>query len=108
MLTLLQQYPSYGAGQGFAPLAITEYITLSCLVLSFMLFLILAIRFRHSEGGILHSFKLQLSVAILLWIVGEILGFSSSMMYWKMSVHTTSMALFAFVLLYRVRALAAR
>lgn len=108
MLNLFQDYPSYGAGQGFSPLAITEYVTLSCLVASFILFLILAIRFRHSEGGILHSFKLQLSIAILLWIIGEILGFSGSMMYWKMYVHTTSMALFAFVLLYRVRALAGR
>jgi len=108
MLSILQEYPSYGAGPAFSPLAIAEYITLSCLVLSFILFIILAFRVRHSEGGILHSFKLQLSVAILLWIVGEIVGFVGPMMYWKMYIHTTSMALFAFVLLYRIRALAGR
>ena len=109
MFSPLQNYPpSYGAGEWFSPLAITEYVTLFCLIASFLLFLSLAIRFRHSEGGILHSFKLQLSIAILLWILGELLGFSSSMGYWKMYVHTTSMSLFALVLLYRIRALAGR
>jgi len=108
MLSPLQEYPSYGAGQPFSPLSIAEYITISCLVISFILFLILAIRFRHSEGGILHSFKLQLSIAILLWIVGEIVGFLGPMIYWKMYIHTASMSLFALVLLYRVRALTGR
>ena len=108
VLTPLQEYPSYGAGHAFSVLAIAEYITLACLVISFILFLILAIRFRHSEGGILHSFKLQLSVAILLWIVGEIVGFAGPMLFWKMCIHTTSMSLFAIVLLYRIRGLAGR
>jgi len=108
MLSSLQEYPSYGAGPAFSPLTVAEWITLSCLAMSFILFFILAIRFRHSEGGILHSFKLQLSIAILLWIVGEIVGFSVPMLYWKMYIHTASMLLFAFVLLYRVRTLARR
>jgi len=108
LLHPFEAYPSYGAGQPLSPLALSEYITLSCLVVSFILFIVLAIRFRHSEGGILHSFKLQLSIAILLWIVGEIVGFLGPMGYWKMYVHTASMSLFAFVLLYRVRALTGR
>jgi len=108
MLSPLQNYPSYGAAQPFSPLAIAECVTLFCLVISFILFVILAIKFRHSEGGILHSFKLQLSIAILLWIVGEVVGFLGPMIYWKMYIHTASMSLFAIVLLYRVRALAGR
>ena len=108
VLSPLQEYPSYGAGQAFSLLTIAECITLSCLVFSFILFLILAIRSRHSEGGILHSFKLQLSIAILLWILGEIVGFLGPMLYWKMYIHTASMSLFALVLLYRIRGLAGR
>jgi hypothetical protein len=108
MIPPLQNYPGYGGGQGFSSIAIAEFVTLVSLAICFFLFLSLAIRFRHAEGGILHSFKLQLSIAILLWILGELLSVFASMSYWRMYFHTTSMALFAFFLLYRVRALAGR
>jgi hypothetical protein len=87
---------------------IAELITVVCLLASFLLFLSLAMRFRHSEGGILHSFKLQLSIAILFWIISEILALSNYLADWSMYVHTISMALFAFFLVYRVRALLGR
>ncbi len=103
-----QTYPGYGAGQGMSTVAIAEYVTLVSLAICFILFLSLAIRFRHAEGGVLHSFKLQLSIAILLWILGEVLSMTGSMSYWRMYAHTASMMLFAFFLLYRVRLLAGR
>jgi hypothetical protein len=94
---------AYGAGLGFTALSIAEIITIVDLVAAFVLFLSLAIKYRHSEGGILRSFKLQLSIAILVWIVGEAFANTSYLADWSMYVHTCSMALFALFLVYRVR-----
>lgn len=104
MIGLFQNYSAYG-GVGFSAESIAELITLLTLILSFGLFLFLAVRFRHSEGGILGSFKLQLSIAILVWIVGEVFAYTNYLADWSMFVHTCSMALFALFLVYRVRAL---
>jgi hypothetical protein len=104
---LLQNYLAYG-GVGFSAEAIAELITVVTLIVSFVLFLFLAVRFRHSESGILGSFKLQLSIAILVWIVGEVFAYTNYMADWSMYVHTCSMALFALFLVYRVRALAGK
>ncbi len=105
MLGLLENYLAYGTGAGLSAEAIAEFITVVSLLASFLLFTFLAIRSRHSEGGILHSFKLQLSIAILFWIIGEVFAISDFLADWSMYVHTVSMALFAFFLVYRVRAL---
>ncbi len=104
MIGLFQNYLAYG-GVGFSAEAIAELITLVALIVSFVLFLFLAVKFRHSEGGILGSFKLQLSIAILVWIVGEVFAYTNYLADWSMYVHTCSMALFALFLVYRVRAL---
>jgi hypothetical protein len=96
---------AYGTGFGFTPLSIAELITLASLVAAFALFLSLAIRYRHSEGGIVRSFKLQLSMAILIWIVGEVFAYTGYLAGWSMYVHTFSMALFAVFLASKVRAL---
>jgi len=98
-------YGAYGAGTALTALAIAEIITVVCLVVAFVLFLFLAIRYRHSEGGILRSFKLQLSIAILVWIIGEVFAYTNYLAEWSMYVHTCSMALFALFLVYRVRAI---
>lgn len=107
MLAFLQHVLEYGASQPLSPEGIAEFITEASLVVSFLLFLTLALRSRHSEGGIVRSFKFQLSVAILFWIVGEIISFLSYTDV-GMYVHTCSMALFSFFLAYRVRTLAVR
>jgi hypothetical protein len=104
LLGLFENYLSYG-GIGFSAEAIADLITLVALTMSFVLFLFLAVRFRHSEGGILGSFKLQLSVAILVWIVGEVFAYTNYLADWSMYLHTCSMALFAIFLAYRFRAL---
>jgi len=104
LIGLFENYSAYG-GVGFSAEAIAELITLVTLIVSFVLFLFLAVRFRHSEGGILGSFKLQLSIAILVWIVGEVFAYTNYLADWSMYVHTCSMALFALFLIYRVRAL---
>jgi len=96
---------AYGTNILFTPLGVAEAITLLSLVASFVLFLSLAIRYRHSEGGILRSFKLQLSIAILVWIIGEAFAYTDYLAGWSMYVHTCSMALFAIFLAYRIRAL---
>lgn len=96
---------AYGATLAFTALSIAEIVTLVSLVAAFVLFLSLAIKYRHSEGGILRSFKLQLSIAILVWIVGEVFAYTSYLADWSMYIHTCSMALFAVFLAYRVRAL---
>jgi hypothetical protein len=96
---------AYGTALSFTPFSIAEIITIIDLVAAFILFLSLAIKYRHSEGGILRSFKLQLSIAILVWIVGEAFAYSNYLADWSMYVHTCSMALFALFLLYRVRTL---
>jgi hypothetical protein len=93
------------AGVFFSVLGAAEIITLTSLVASFFLFLFLALRYRHSEGGILRSFKLQLSIAILVWIIGEVFAYTDYLADWSMYVHTCSMALFAVFLAYRIRAL---
>ena len=95
---------AYGIGYSFTPLSVAEVITLVSLGAAFILFLILGIRYRHAEGGLLRSFKLQLSLAILVWIVGEIFAYTD-FSDWSMYVHTCSMALFAIFLAYRVRAI---
>jgi hypothetical protein len=107
MLALLQHVLEYGASQGQSFVGIAEFVTLSSLIASFLLFLSLAIRSRHAEGGIARSFKFQLSIAILFWILGEVISFFNYADL-GMYVHTCSMALFAFFLAYRVRALASR
>jgi len=107
MLAFLQHVLEYGTSQPMSPEGIAELVTDASLILSFLLFLTLAIRSRHSEGGILRSFKFQLSVAILFWILGETISFLNYTDL-GMYVHSCSMALFAFFLLYRVRTLAAR
>jgi len=104
LIGLFENYPAYG-GIGFSAEAIAQLITLVTLIISFVLFLFLAVRFRHSEGGILGSFKLQLSIAILVWILGEVFAYTNYLADWSMYVHTCSMALFAIFLVYRVRAL---
>ena len=96
---------TYGYGVGFTPLAIAEFITVVTLVAALILFLVLAIRYRHSEGGILRSFKLQLSLAILVWIIGEVFAYTDFLAEWSMYVHTCSMALFALFLAYRIKGL---
>jgi hypothetical protein len=96
---------AYGAGVGFSLLGVAELITIASLIGAFVLFLFLAIRYRHSEGGILRSFKLQLSIAILAWIVGEFFAYTDYLADWSMYVHTCSMALFALFLVYRIKAL---
>ena len=104
----LSQIPlAYGVEAGATAMT-AELVTLACLLASFVLFLFLAIRFRHSEGGIVRSFKLQLSVAILFWILGETLALSGYFADLSMYIHTVSMALFAFFLIYRARALIGR
>jgi len=104
LIGLLQNYMAYG-GVGYSAEAIAELITLVALIASFVLFLFLAVRFRHSEGGLLGSFKIQLSIAILVWIVGEVFAYTNYLADWSMYIHTCSMALFALFLVYRVRAL---
>ena len=94
---------AYGAEFGFTALSIAEFVTVISLAAAFVLFLSLAIRYRHSEGGIFRSFKLQLSVAILIWIIGELCAYTSYLEDWSMYVHTCSMALFAVFLVYRLR-----
>jgi len=89
----------------FSAAGIAEAITVLSLLASFALFLFLAIRYRHSEGGIFRSFKLQLSIAILFWIIGEAFAYTDYLADWSMYVHTCSMALFAIFLAYRIRAL---
>jgi len=96
---------AYGGGVGFSVLGVAEVITLASLIAAFVLFLFLAIRYRHSEGGILRSFKLQLSIAILVWIIGEVFAYTDYLAVWSMYVHTCSMAFFALFLAYRIRAL---
>ena len=96
---------AYGTGFAFTVLSIGELITLVSLVSAFILFLSLAIRYRHSEGGVIRSFKLQLSIAILIWIIGEVFAYTSVLADWSMYVHTCSMALFALFLAYRVKGL---
>jgi len=96
---------AYGTGLAFTALSIGEFITLVSLVSAFILFLSLAIRYRQSEGGVIRSFKLQLSIAILIWIIGEVFAFTGFLADWSMYVHTCSMALFALFLAYRVRGL---
>jgi len=96
---------AYGTALSFTALSIAEIITIIDLVAAFILFLSLAIKYRHSEGGIFRSFKLQLSIAILVWIVGEAFAYSTYLSDWSMYVHTCSMALFALFLVYRIRAL---
>jgi hypothetical protein len=96
---------AYGTGVALTALGIAELITLVTLIAAFILFLFLAIRYRNSEGGLLRSFKLQLSVAILVWIVGEAFAYTDYLAEWSMYVHTCSMALFALFLAYRLRAL---
>jgi hypothetical protein len=96
---------AYGAGLAFTALSIAEIITVASLIAAFVLFLFLAIRYRHSEGGLLRSFKLQLSIAILVWIIGEGFAYTNYLADWSMYIHTCSMALFALFLAYRVRAL---
>lgn len=105
---LFDNYLAYGTSGGISAESVAELITLATLIASFILFLILAIRFRHSEGGILRSFKLQLSIAILIWIVGEVFAYTEYLAEWSMYVHTCSMALFALFLVYRVRSLVGR
>jgi apolipoprotein N-acyltransferase len=95
---------TYGSGAAVTALSIAEITTVICLIVAFVLFLFLAIRFRHSEGGVLRSFKLQLSIAILVWIIGEAFAYTNYLAEWSMYVHTCSMALFALFLVYRVRA----
>lgn len=97
----------YGAISSTA-LSVAEIITVCCLVAAFILFFALAVRYRHSEGGIFRSFKLQLSIAILVWIIGEAFAYTDYLADWSMYVHTCSMALFALFLAYRVRALAGK
>jgi len=94
---------AYGTGFGFTAFSIAEVVTLISLAAAFILFLSLAIRYRHSEGGIIRSFKLQLSIAILIWILGEVCAYTSYLADWSMYVHTCSMALFAVFLAYRLR-----
>ncbi len=105
---LLTPNPASIPTETFSPVAIAEFVTLASLVGSFLLFLYLAVRFRHSEGGILRSFKLQLSLAILFWILAETFALSGYFTDLSRYVHTVSMALFAFFLVYRVRALMGR
>jgi len=100
---LFENYLAFG-GVEFSAKALAELVTLIALVASFVLFALLAVRFRHSEGGILGSFKLQFSIAILVWIIGEIFEYMKSFEL-GMYIHTCSMALFALFLLYRVRGL---
>jgi hypothetical protein len=107
MYTALQGYSEYHAA-GAPIVAAAELLTVIFLLAAFVLFLFLAVRFRHSEGGILRSFKLQLSVAILFWILGEAFALSGYYSDVSMYVHTISMALFAFFLIYRARALLTR
>lgn len=94
-----------GFGSGFSFQNVAEIITLVSLTASFILFLYLAIRFRHSEGGVFRSFKFQLSLAILVWIVGEVFAYTDYLAGWSMYIHTFSMALFALFLAYRAKAL---
>ena len=96
---------AYGTAIGFTALSVAELITLASLIAAFLLFLSLAIKYRYSEGGILRSFKLQLSIAILVWIIGEVFAFTGYLAGWSMYIHTCSMALFALFLVYRVKAL---
>ena len=94
---------AYGAELGLSALSIAEFVTVISLTAAFILFLSLAIRYRHSEGGILRSFKVQLSIAILIWIIGELCAYTGYLADWSMYVHTCSMALFAVFLVYRLR-----
>jgi len=96
---------AYGTGFAFTALSIAEIVTVASLIAAFVLFLFLAIRYRHSEGGLLRSFKLQLSIAILVWIIGEVFAYTDYLADWSMYIHTCSMALFALFLAYRVRSL---
>ena len=107
MYTALQGYSEYHAA-GSSIVTDAEILTVIVLLAAFALFLFLAVRFRHSEGGILRSFKLQLSVAILFWILGEAFALSGYYSDVSMYVHTISMALFAFFLVHRARALMGR
>jgi hypothetical protein len=99
---------AYGSGLAFNALTVAEIITLVSLAASFVLFLFLAVRFRHSEGGVVRSFKLQLSIAILVWIIGEGFAYTDYLAGLSMYVHTCSMALFALFLAYRIRSLLGR
>lgn len=105
MTAMVGSYLAYGAGAGLSIEVIAELITIVSLIASFVLFLALTVRFRHSEGGIYRSFKLQLSIAILVWIIGEVFAYTNYLADWSMYVHTCSMALFAFFLVYRVKTL---
>lgn len=98
----------YGAGVTSTALSVAEAITVVCLVAAFALFFALAVRYRHAEGGILRSFKLQLSIAILVWIIGEAFAFTNYLASWSMYVHTCSMILFTLFLVYRVRGFAGK
>ncbi len=81
-----------------------ELFTLVGLAVSLSIFAYLAVRTRNPDVGSVTSFKLGLTIAILVWIIAEIL-FVYDMGQVGRIVHTIAMLVFPIYFILRAKAL---
>jgi cytochrome c biogenesis protein CcdA len=85
----------------------SDLITLTGLVIAFIIFLSMAAKeIRRTGSAAVRNLKFQLAIATFVWLVGESLSIIYAIVYGSyeefLEIHTLSMGIFALIILTRL------
>jgi len=81
---------------------IGEIVTLSSLTVSFILMLMLLRKHSYADVPLIHSMKTWLALAILMWIVGELVSLAGDLPI-GLVIHMIAMLLFPAIMLFKLK-----